>query len=361
MKISCDRYTLANAMGMAIRAVPKNSVTQIQKCVLVEADSSIKITANDNELTIRTEISGMVLEKGAVAIPATLLNEISRKMPDGDVYLESDENDSITISCGKSKFHIAGMDGSNFVGMPAESAGSTFTVNAVTFADAINRIIFCTAKDSTTNPMTSGINFQAKDGVLALTALDGHRIARKTIKIDSTDDFETTIPAKSLSEVTKIFKDGNITVSISKNTADFKSDDAEMVSRTLYVKYFDVQKFIDGIQPEHIMVNRLELRDVINRATIVIKETERKPVVFGMQDNTLTVSAATTVGTSNESVDIEQSCPDMRIGFNPRFLLEALSAVDEEAVQINLTTPKSPAIIGTLDDGYIYVVLPVAI
>ena len=361
MKISCDRYTLANAMGMAIRAVPKNSVMQIQKCVLVEADSSIKITANDNEITIRTEIPGMVLEKGAVAIPATLLHEISRKMPDGDVYLESDENDSITISCGKSKFHIAGMDGSDFVGMPAESAGSTFTVGALAFADAINRIIFCTAKDSTTNPMMSGINFQAKDGVLALTALDGHRIARRTIKIDSTDDFETTIPAKSLSEVTRVFKDGNIAVRISKNTADFKSDGAEMVSRTLFGKYFDIQKFIDGMQPEHIVVNRAELRDVINRATIVIKEEGKKPVVFGIADNNLTVSANTTVGTSSENVDIDQSCPDMRIGFNPTFLLEALSAVDEDNVRINLTSPKAPAIIGTPDDGYIYVVLPVAI
>lgn len=360
MRISCDRYTLANAMGMAIRAVPKNSVMQIQKCVLVEADNSIKITANDNELTIRTEIPGMVLEKGAVAIPATLLNEISRKMPDGDVFLESDENDSITISCGKSKFHIAGMDGSDFVGMPAEAEGSTFAVNATAFADAISRIIFCARKD-TTNVMMTGINFKAKDGLLTLTALDGHRIARRNIRIDSMDEFEITIPAKTLSEVTRVFKYGNIAVRISKNTADFKSDDAEMVSRTLFGKYFDIQKFIDGMQPEHIIVNRVELRDVINRATIVIKEEEKKPVVFGIADNNLTVSVATTVGTSSENVDIEQSCSDMRIGFNPTFLLEALSAVDEENVRINLTSPKTPAIIGTPDDGYVYVVLPVAI
>ena len=363
LKIICDSRDLVNAVNIALRAVPSNTSMEVLKCILITAESGgITITANDMEIGLVTTLNGTVQDIGQTLIEAKVLNEISKKLPSGDVTISVGENRVATIKSGRSKFEIPTRDPDEFTGLPNLESGQAATVEQEYFRDAVLGTIFCAEQKNDTNPLMGGVKVEVANEAMTFTALDGHRIGFREIPARGADGASTVLPARSLNEVSKILKDGEMTVEFTQNHVRFTIGETEVVSRNIFGNYFNTDNILKQYAPNTVIhVDTDELLACITRATVVIREGEKKPVVLDITDGRIGISARTTLGTVDEEIEIEKQGADIRIGMNPRFLIDALRQVgqyDEEA-EIRLIGPKAPVLITKDDAAYKYVVLPV--
>ena len=364
MIIKCDKSDLVTAIRTAMRAVPSKTTMPILECVLIEAkDSGITITANNTEMGIVTTLDGEVAESGISAIDAKLLNEISGKLSAGTVTISVNEDLVCTIKAGKSKFEIPCKDPDMFIRLPETENGLTIEVDQVEFRNAVQKSIFCTTQNES-NAMMTGEHVEVDGNILRLTALDGHRVAITEVALERDYPYcETIIPATTLSEIAKILKVGYLWIEFSENHTVFTFGNTKMISRTIGGKYFNVKQMLRGDTPIVMKVDAGELLSCIDRASVVIDAQDKKPIVVTITDDLMQIDSNTAKGNVNEELPVEKNGDDIRIGFNCRFLAEAVSAAysyDDE-LQMSFSSAKSPVYITKPDAYYKYIVLPVNI
>lgn len=365
MKIKCDSKDLAIAIGTAMRAVPAKTTVPAQECVLIEADGDgIFVTANDTELGIRTVLEGEVIDRGRVAVDARLMNDISKKLPVGDATISANEMYTVNINCGRSKLKIAGRDPSDFAVLPETDEGTVVEVPQILFRSAVQSSIFCIGADSN-NPIMTGEHIEMDGDIMRFTALDGHRIAITEIKLDR--DFgkvDTIIPGRSLSEVSKLLKDGFMHIKFTQNHVVFDIGDTRIVSRTIFGQYFNMSHILSADYNTRVIVNARELLACISRASVVIDSGEKKqPTIISISDGIINLDACSQRGTTHEEMEVEKYGEDIRIGLNGRFLSEAVGAASnyDDEIEIRFTGQKTPVTITRDGASYRYVVLPVNI
>ena len=363
MKIKCDSKDLAIAIGTAMRAVPAKTTIPAQECVLIEADGgSIFVTGNDMELGIRTVLEGEVIELGRVAVDAKLMNDIAKKLPVGDAVISSNEIFTLNIKCGRSKFNISGRDPVDFSVLPETEKGTVVEISQAAFKDAVLNSIFCISPNDT-NPIMTGEHIDTDGDVMRFTALDGHRIAITEIKLDRPfGKADAIIPGKTLSEVSKLLKDGYMQIEFTQNHVVFDIDGTRIVSRTIYGQYFKIDRFMSNDYTTKVTADAGELLSCIARASVVIDSAEKKPpVIISVTDGIISIDAKTAKGTTNEELEAEKIGEDIRLGMNNRFLIDALdraTSYDDE-IEIRFTGPKTPVTITRDGASYRYIVLPV--
>ena len=205
MKIICTKSNLAKGVNIVSKAVPSKTTMPILECVLIDATmNTIKLTANDMELGIQTEIEGNIIERGMIAIDAKFFSEIVRKLPDNDVIIESDERLQTTIICEKAKFDISGKPGEEFSYLPVIEKENSIEISQFTLKEIIRQTIFSIA-DNDNNKLMTGELFEIKDSVLRVASLDGHRISIRKVELkDTVNDKKLVVPGKTLTEVSKI-------------------------------------------------------------------------------------------------------------------------------------------------------------
>lgn len=360
MKFICDKREFVSGLNIAMRAVPAKSSMPILECIRIGAcDGVVALMSNDMEFCIHTTLTAMVMENGSVCLDAKLLNEIIRKLPDGDVTLETDEKCTAKISCEKSRFQILGKDSDEFPPVPDVKGGLHFEIDQIALRDMIQKTIFCVAQDYK-NKMMTGICLDVEGDKLTAVALDGFRVGVKQKHLDgSYEKTKAVVPGRALSEVSKILTSGTSDICIDKNHMVFYMDGTSIFVRLYEPDYFDYKKFLTADCPIRIIMNRDELLDCVNRCSVLIRDGSKKPVVFDFHDNTVTISASTTLGTVSEELEISKEGQNLKIGFNPRMMMDAIAATDEDEVEIRMASPKAPAFVTKNDRDYLYVVLPV--
>ena len=366
MKFSVDNRELNDELNIVMRAVPSRSSMPILECILIEAtNNGLYFTSNDSEFGIQTEVDADVHENGQVCVDAKLFSDIARKLPKGDVNVEVDEKDIVTIRCGKSKFNIPGKSAEQFVRLPDFEEGVAFTVLQSAFRNLVQKTIFCVGTNDN-NPMMTGVYLELVDDKLKATALDGVRIATMEISLDAYYERQSAvIPGRILSDISKILnggKEDKVDIQFTKNHAIFKmSGETTMVTRLIAGQYFDMHKMLNAESSIVMYASRDELLECLQRCNVMVRDGDKKPVVFDITDTSLNVSITTQLGQVTESLDIEKQGPDIRIGFNPRFLVDAVNATEDGEVTIRLMSAKAPAFVQNEDAPYTYVVLPVQI
>lgn len=366
MKVTCSKADLANGMNIALRAVAAKSTMPIFECVLLEAINGVLgLTATDQEIGVETVVDCDVQVPGSVAVDAKLFAEIVRKMPNADVTITTDEKDSIKITCGKSKFNIPGRSSEDFVTLPTIKDGTEFSMPQVVLRDMIRQTIFSVAQNDTKR-MMMGELFRIKAGNLQVVALDGHRIAIRNTQLDNfpPPDCDTIIPSKALTELSKILSgdaSDDVRIFIDKDNVQFDMDTTKFITRTIFGEYFKIDQMLSRDYETKIEVDRSDLYDSVNRATILVREGDKKPLVMKITDESAEISVKTSTGESTEEIEIEKSGADLTIGFNPRFIQDALTAVGDDIVSIYFTNAKAPCLIKDDEGTYTYVILPVNI
>ena len=363
MKLIFTKSSLNKAVGIVMKAVPTRTTMSILECILIDASTNeIKFTANDMELGIETIVEGEIIEKGKVAIDAKIFSEIVRKLPDNDITIETDDNYTSTITCEKSKFNIAGKSGDDFSYLPVIIKEKSISLSQFTLKETINQTIFCTSPNDN-NKMMTGELFEVKDNVLKVVGLDGHRIAIRNINLSgNADDVKVVVPGKTLNEISKILSsdaESVLNIYFTNNHILFEFDNTMVVSRLIEGEYFKINQMLSSDYETKVVINKKEFLDSIDRANLLIREGDKKPIIINITDGSLEVKVQSAIGSLNEDIDINKEGKDIMIGFNPKFLIDALRVIDDETVDIYLVNPKAPCFIRDKEENYIYLILPV--
>ena len=357
MKLICQKNNLLKSVNIVLKAIPGKTTMPILECILIDASTNnIKFTANDMELGIETIVEGMILEKGIVAIDAKIFSDIIRKLPDSDVTIETDANLTTTITCEKAKFSISGQSGEEFSYLPYVERDNHITVSQFTLKEVIRQTIFSIAANEN-NKMMTGELFEIKGDMLRVVSLDGHRISIRKIELkEEYTDMKVVVPGKTLIEISKILSGGvedEINIFFTKNHIVFEFDDTVVVSRLIEGEYFRIDQMLSSDYETKIQVNKKELLDCIDRATLLVKESDKKPIILSVTDNNIELKIQSQIGSMDEDIDITKEGKDIMIGFNPRFLIDALRVIDDETIDIYLMNPKAPCFIRDEQQSYI--------
>lgn len=363
MKFVCSKANLLKGVNIVQKAVPTRTTMSILQCILIDASAGqLKLTANDMELGIETIIEADILEKGIVAIDAKIFSEIIRKLPDSEVTVHTDENYQTEITCGKARFHIAGKDGGDFAALPYVEKAEALVISQFGLKEVIKQTIF-SISDNENNVMMTGELFEIKNGRLKVVSLDGHRVSIRHMNLkEPYGDQKVVVPGKTLVEISKILSgeaEDLVNIFFTKNLALFEFDETTVVSRLLEGEYFNIDHMLSRDYETKFEINRRELLDCIDRATLLIKEGDKKPIIMQVEDGEIRLMINSGIGSMNEEIAVEKEGKDLLIGFNPKYLMDALRVIDDDIVTLYMVNSKAPCFIRDEEENYIYLVLPV--
>ncbi len=363
MKIICSKANLLKGVNTVSKAVPTRTTMAILECILIDASNGeIKLTANDMELGIEIIINGTIEEAGIIALDAKIFSEIVRKLPDNEVTIETEPNFKTTIVSEKAKFNIVGHSGEDFSYLPEIEKNDSITISQFTLKEIIRQTIF-SISDNDSNKLMTGELFDINENELKVVSLDGHRISIRKIELkESYTPKKVVVPGKTLQEISKIIsgnQDDQVTLYFSKNHIMFHFDQTTVVSRLIEGEYFKIEQMLSSDYETKVKINKRELLDCIDRATLLVKEGDKKPIIMNVTDGAMELKINSFIGSMNEEIDIKKDGIDMLIGFNPKFFIDALRVIDEEEVFIYMVNPKAPCFIKDEKESYVYLILPV--
>lgn len=363
MKIVCTKSDLVKGVSIVSKAVPSKTTMPILECILIDATmDKIKLTANDMELGIQTEIEGEIIEHGMIAIDAKIFSEIVRKLPDNEIIIDTDDKLQMLITCEKAKFSISGKPGDEFSYLPIIEKNETISLSQFTLKEVIRQTIFSIA-DNESNKIMMGELFEIHENVLKVVSLDGHRISIRKIDLKQEyPDKKIIVPGKTLIEISKILSgeaDSEVLMYFTENHIVFEFDNTVVVSRLIEGEYFRIDQMLSNDYETKIRINKKEMLSCIDRATLLIKEGDKKPIIINITDEMMELKIKSQLGSMNEEIFITKEGKDLLIGFNPKFLIDALRVIDDEEVDLYMMNAKAPCFIKDEKESYIYLILPV--
>ena len=365
MKLTFQKADLLGGINIVLKAVPSKTTMPILECILIDASTKeIKLTGNDMELGIETKVEGTVVEKGKIALDAKLFSEIIRKLPDSDstLSIESDASFNTVIKCEKSVFRIQGKDGEEFSYLPYIEKNKYICLSQFTLKELIRQTIFSISVNDSNKIMTGEL-FEVNGDHLRVASLDGHRMAIRRITLNEVyENVKAIVPGKTLNEVSKILTgdhDSEVRIFFGNNQILFEFDDTIVLSRLIEGEFFKIDQMLSSDYSVKVAINRRELLESIERASILVRENDKKPIILNIQDGKMSLRLNSSFGTMNDEIVIHKTGQDLMIGFNPKFMIDALRIIDDEVVTIYMMNAKSPGLIRDEEERYVYLILPV--
>lgn len=363
MKIICNKSDLLKGVNIALKAVPVRTTLSILECIVIDANElEITLTSNDMELGIETKVEGEIIEKGKIAIDAKFLSEIVRKLPDSEVTIETDSNYVATISCEKAVFTISGKDADDFSYLPYIERNKSITMSQFSLKEIIRQTIFSIG-DSESNKVMTGELFEISGNNLRVVSLDRYRVSIRNFKLKNTsEDIKVIVPGKTLNEISKILSgdmEDEVNIFFANNHIVFEFSNTVVVSRLIEGEFFKINQMLTKDFTTKVEINKKELLDCIDRATLLVKEGNKKPVIFDIKDGDMNINIVSTFGKMNEDIDINKEGNDIKIGFDPKFLIDALRVIEDENISMFFMNAKAPCTIRDEEGNYIYLILPV--
>ncbi len=367
MKIRCNKQFLISGLNIVSKAVSAKSPKPVLECILFEArPDGLKLTANNLNLGIETILDATVIEQGKIALNAKLITDMIRRLPDSEISIETNDSDyKAVITSEKSIFRIPFFDGIDFPEIATVNKEKSIVISEMGLKDVIRQTIFSIADNENSKAMT-GEYFEVKNNELTVVSLDGHRISMRMVNLKGDNsDLSAIVPGKSLQEVSKIIEGGadkNVTIYFEKSYMMFEFGNTRVVSRLIEGEYFQIRHMLSMDTSLEIKANRQELIGCIDRASLLIQENDKKPVILNVKDDSnLYLKLDTNLGSLKEEMEIEKKGGEIIIGFNPSFIMDALRVIDEDKVNIFMKDSKSPCIIKDIEETFAYIILPINI
>ena len=366
MKITCERNYLANALGVAGRAVSSRNTLPILANVLLETeDDRLRLTATDLDTAIRCVIPAAVGENGATAVPAHLLADVVSKLPDAPVTLESQDG-KVAVRCGKSDYTILSLPAEDYPVVPEVTDGIDITIPQGTLKDMLHMTTFAASKEETRS-LLMGVLFEARGSNLTLVATDTHRLAWKQAAIgqELSTPVSAVIPAKPLIELERVLKnssDDTVHIRFGASQAQFRTADVTLVSRLLDGQFPNYDKVIPKNAERKIHFDRAQLLDAVRRVYIVAKGSAEKAILTTKGNLVEMTAESSDVGKAFEEVPVSMDGEDITIAFNARYLVEVLGIMDGEQVSLELSGSLNPGILRPSgSEGFLYDVMPMQV
>lgn len=362
MNIVCSKQKLQEGISIVTKAITGKTTMPILEGIYIEASrNGLTLIGSDMDVSIETKVEADVIKEGSVVIDAKIFSEIIRKLPNSEVKIEIAENDLIQITCEKSVFNIVFMNSSDYPSLPTINEDMTVEVPQNLLKNMIKGTSFAIAQDEA-RPILQGILFEVKNKQLNLVALDGYRLAVRSELLDIENDIEVVIPGKTLNEVSKILEDNSdiVKITFTNNHILFILNNTKIISRLLEGKFVN---YISLLPQEHkivINVKKQELQNGLERASLMAKDGNSNLIKLEAQEDSLIITSNSQLGKVREEVSINLQGDGIQIAFNSRYLLDVLKNMEEDDVNIEMTSSVSPCVIkGKNMNNAKYLVLPV--
>ena len=362
MKISCEKMILQSAIATAARAVSPRSSLPVLEGILFQAEGqSLKLTGYDLKKAVYTSVDATVQETGAAVINAKLIYDIVRAMPDGMVNIAVAEN-TAQVRCGKAEYNIPVMKATDFPELPEFEEDKSFSMEQGLLKEMINETIFAVS-DSESRPVYMGTLFKLEEGVLTMVSVDGYRLALRKEAVAGADVDNFIVPGSALADVERICGDTDekITVSISAKHVFFEIGETSLISRRLEGEFLNYKSAIPEKFRYEVTVDRQELLRTVGRVALIVDDKTRIPIRLTFADGVVDVRCATSLGSGVDSCLCEGNGGGIEIGFNHKYISDALKAAPADQIKICLSTGSGPCVIRPAEDSeeFTYLVLPV--
>ncbi len=364
MKFICNTSSLSTACQSVQRAVSaKTSIPAIEGIFIKALGSELVVTGYDLELGITTSVEARVEENGGIVLNARVLCDILRKLPGDTVSIESDERQMAVIRSGEMKYSLIGISPDEYPELPSVTGGFPIVLQQEILREMIRQTIFSVAVNEN-KVVHTGVKFEIESGEIKLIAVDGFRLAVRKEMIDYTGDSITFIvPAKTLSEVVKLFSgdaDATVSIGVGKRHIVFEIGSYTVISRLLDGEFLNYRSAIPNLVSTTVRVNTQALIDSIERTSLIITDKVKSPLRCSFDTGEIRISSTTSLGSANDKVPAEITGAAVEIGFNNRFLLEALRVCDTDEVYLQLNGSVAPIlIVPPQGDSFLFLILPV--
>ena len=364
MKFSCEKALLMNAVATASRTVsPKSSIPALEG-LLVEAAGSVRLTGYNLETGIRTVVPADVTEPGSLVLSARLFGEIVRKLPDDVVYFSSD-NYMVKVRCGMSEFNILATDPEEFPELPTVDDVNTLTLPQETLRAMISQTLFAVS-DNESRPVHTGSLFEVEDSQLTVVSVDGYRLALRREQLSAKKGgqaFSFVVPGSALSEVEKICSGGDAPVTVIQGARHIQVDtgDTILVSRRLEGEFLAYRNAIPANSSIKVEGDKRALLASIDRVSLIISDKLKSPLRCVFDDGMLSITTKTGIGDAADQCPIEGDGKGLEIGFNNKYLMDALKAAPADRVRLEMSSGVAPCVIlpAEGEQNFVYMVLPV--
>lgn len=365
MKFSCEKNLLQDACSISTRAVPaKSPMASLEGLKIDIKDDQVTITGYDLKKAIYTTLDADTTENGSILVNSRFFSEMLRRMPDGILTLECDEKNNVYVKCGKSEYNFPGLDMNEYPEMPQFDPTNTIEIPEKILKSMINRTIFAVAKDEI-RPIYTGTLFEIENNEITLVSVDGYRLARKIEKIKSgkIEDCRFVVPGFSLTDIEKICDDVEKTVKIAigEKHISFEIGKTVVITRRLEGDFLNHRKSVPEAFRFSMKINRQQAISAIERVSLVLSDSSTTPVKMTFEDGIINCLCASPLGRAEDTFTCEGDGEGLQIGFNDRYLLDALKAAETDDLQLCANTPSSPCVIKAADgsDNFTYMILPV--
>ena len=364
MKFSCEKALLQSAILTASRAVSTKSTIPALEGLLLEAEDSgtVYLTGYNQETGISSAVQADVTEAGSMVLPARLFGEIVRKMAD-DTLLFQEDKLKVHISCGMSEFDLMGIDPEDFPELPTVEYQNSLDIQEQTLRSMIGQTLFAVSLDES-RPIHTGTLFVADDEGLTLVAVDGFRLALRREKVEQKNgSFEFVVPGSSLAEVEKICRETDEIVNIHQGSRHvlFKIGSTILITRRLEGEFLAWRQAIPRNNPVKITADTRQLLSCIERVSLIVSEKLKSPLRCVLKDGEIDITTKTAIGNAHDCCPVEGDGGGLEIGFNNKYMMDALKAASVEKVTLELSSPITPCIIVPAEgeENFLFMVLPV--
>ena len=364
MKFSCEKYLLQSACGIASRAAASKSPIPALEGLLLQASDRLTVTGYDLRKGIYTQLEAEMKEQGSVVVGARLFGEMIRRLPDGIVTISTDINNNVNVKCGKSEFNFMGISPEDYPEMPVVDGVNNIALPQKILGSMINQTIFAVA-DNDMRPIYTGTLFDIEGDELTLVAVDGYRLAKRSEKLESArmENCSFVVPGSALADIERICGDGEelVKISVGAKHISFSIGETVVVSRRLEGEFLNYKKSIPESFKYTVKVDRGEFMSTIDRVALIVSERNTSPVRMSFNDGSIDCLCVTPIGRAEDVCTCDGSGEGLQIGFNDRYLKDALKAAAKEELNVCLNSASSPCIITAADgsDNFTYMILPV--
>ena len=367
MKIVCYKDNILKALNSVVKAVASKTTMPILEGILIQTnDNEIKLTTYDLEIGIEYVMECEVKEQGSTVVNAIMFSEIIRKLPDTEIYITLNENNLLEIECEGALYKLTTMNPEEFPELPKIEVENSIDLEQNMLRNMIRKTIFAVSNEEN-RPIFTGCLFEVENNKLNVVAVDGFRLALRSIYLQNkVNDFKAVIPGKTLNEINKILQDSfeHIKIGIAKNQALFEMENCKVVTRILDGEFLNYKSVIPSSWETRIRVNKNNLQNSFERISLIsassIEKEKKYPVKVSIDIGKLTISCTNQTGEAKEEIYVSTEGKNIEAGFNPKYFLDSLKAIDDEEIFVEFGTSISPCLVKSVENNeYVYMILPI--
>ncbi|HNX64910.1 MAG TPA: DNA polymerase III subunit beta [Oscillospiraceae bacterium] len=363
MKLVCKKQNLNAAVASVSRAVAlKSTIAALEGIKIKVSETTAELTGYDLEMGIKTEIPVESDKSGEFVFNSQLFSDIIRKMPDGDITIEIDERLSTRISSGMIEYSIISLSADEYPDIPDFESEKSIKISQNILKNMINQTVFAVSVNEN-KPILTGELFEITDKSFNLVALDGFRLAVRSEQIDCDEDYKFVVPSKALKELSNLLKDDDdlfVTIYTSRKHIVFDVNGYRVMSRLLEGDFHNYRGSLPPSSSTEVIINTKSLINSLERCTLLINDRIKAPVKCLFENGEVKISCSTALGKVNDALEADISGSVIEIGFNCRYLIEALKATESDKVRLFMNGGLGPMKISPLEgDSYTFLVLPV--